>query len=261
MSYGERIKEIRGAMSQEDFAKILGVHKNTLGRFEREEGRPNIEELNKILLSFPKINPEWLLTGKGVKEKIPTCIPFTQEEIDRNREESEKRTRDRGNSENVSFYSDSSGESKILNPQPDDSFFIPKFFKKTRLKTDIRSEQNVDFISLNKLWVKKEGISLDDLNIMKSITDNMSPTINRGDILLVSSSEEHTSYYNIYDGIYIFQIDGTLYPRRIIKESKNLLTVVNDNSIYNSSETISEDQINDDEYDIIGRVIWISSFV
>ena len=48
MSYGERLKIVRGNIPQEDFAKLLDVHKNTLGRFEREEGKPNIEELQKM---------------------------------------------------------------------------------------------------------------------------------------------------------------------------------------------------------------------
>jgi len=65
MSYGERLKMVRGNLLQEDFAKLLDVHKNTLGRFEREEGKPNIEELQKILSALPDINPAWLLTGEG----------------------------------------------------------------------------------------------------------------------------------------------------------------------------------------------------
>ena len=65
MSYGERLKIVRGNIPQEDFAKLLDVHKNTLGRFEREEGKPNIEELQKIVSALPDINPTWLLTGEG----------------------------------------------------------------------------------------------------------------------------------------------------------------------------------------------------
>ncbi len=52
-------------MLQEDFAKILDVHKNTLVRFETGKGKPNIEELNLVLAAFPNINPTWLLTGEG----------------------------------------------------------------------------------------------------------------------------------------------------------------------------------------------------
>lgn len=63
--YGKRLKMVRGEMLQEDFAKILDVHKNTLVRFETGKGKPNIEELNRILAAFPHINPTWLLTGEG----------------------------------------------------------------------------------------------------------------------------------------------------------------------------------------------------
>lgn len=65
MGYGQRLKLVRGSMLQEEFAKILDVHKNTVVRFESEKGKPNIEELNKVLAAFPDINPTWLLTGEG----------------------------------------------------------------------------------------------------------------------------------------------------------------------------------------------------
>ncbi|MBE2888987.1 helix-turn-helix domain-containing protein [Geobacter anodireducens] len=59
-------------MLQEEFAKILDVHKNTVVRFESEKGKPNIEELNKVLTAFPDINPTWLLTGEGPMKRGDT---------------------------------------------------------------------------------------------------------------------------------------------------------------------------------------------
>lgn len=56
---------IRGGLSQEDFSIKVGVHKNTVGRWEREHRTPDIIDLNKILEVFPDISPAWLLTGEG----------------------------------------------------------------------------------------------------------------------------------------------------------------------------------------------------
>jgi transcriptional regulator with XRE-family HTH domain len=65
MEFGERLKLIRGSSRQDDFATKVGFHKNTIGRWERGEQTPNVDDLNKILAVFPDINPTWLLTGKG----------------------------------------------------------------------------------------------------------------------------------------------------------------------------------------------------
>lgn len=63
-------------MLQEDFAKILDVHKNTLVRFESEKGKPDIDHLKRILEAFPDINPAWLLTGEGEMRRLPVEYPL-----------------------------------------------------------------------------------------------------------------------------------------------------------------------------------------
>lgn len=65
MTIGERIKELRGTIPQDEFSKRIEVHKNTVGRWERGERSPDSADLNKILTTFPDINPTWLLTGEG----------------------------------------------------------------------------------------------------------------------------------------------------------------------------------------------------
>jgi transcriptional regulator with XRE-family HTH domain len=65
MGIGNRIKMVRGKSKQEDFARSLGVHQNTVGRWEREQRIPDVDDLNKILAAFLDINPSWLLSGEG----------------------------------------------------------------------------------------------------------------------------------------------------------------------------------------------------
>lgn len=67
--FGRRIKAIRGELLQEDFASIVGVHRNTVGRWERETRNPDILDLGGILRAFPDINPTWLLTGEGTMHR------------------------------------------------------------------------------------------------------------------------------------------------------------------------------------------------
>lgn len=65
MGVSERIKKIRGEKSQEEFSAEVGVHKNTLSRWERGERTPDHNDLIRLLEIHPEINPAWLLTGEN----------------------------------------------------------------------------------------------------------------------------------------------------------------------------------------------------
>lgn len=60
---GCRLVQIRGQKSQASFAQELGVHKNTLGGYERGERKPDSDTL--IRLTEAGYNANWVLTGKG----------------------------------------------------------------------------------------------------------------------------------------------------------------------------------------------------
>ena len=75
---GERIKLIRGDFQQEDFARQVGVHKNTVGRWERGERKPDTDDLSSILTTFPDISPAWLLVGEGEMRRGETGAGQTQ---------------------------------------------------------------------------------------------------------------------------------------------------------------------------------------
>ena len=63
-SLAERIKTVRGNMSREEFAQLIGVHVNTVGRYERGESEPDISIASKICSAFDT-NPHWLMLGEG----------------------------------------------------------------------------------------------------------------------------------------------------------------------------------------------------
>lgn len=71
MDIAERIKLVRGKISQDDFAQRIGVHKSSLGRYERGESVPDSNFLSTICLEFG-IYPQWILLGTGpMKEGSP----------------------------------------------------------------------------------------------------------------------------------------------------------------------------------------------
>ncbi|MBD3618979.1 MAG: helix-turn-helix transcriptional regulator [Chromatiales bacterium] len=60
---GGRLVQIRGHKSQAAFARDLGVHKNTLGGYERGERKPDSEFLCALMRAG--YNANWVLTGEG----------------------------------------------------------------------------------------------------------------------------------------------------------------------------------------------------
>lgn len=60
---GERLTRIRGLRSQADFAQEAGIHKNTLGTYERAEREMGALPLIRLVrLGW---NANWILTGEG----------------------------------------------------------------------------------------------------------------------------------------------------------------------------------------------------
>ncbi len=60
----ERIKHIRGLLTQIEFCKELGIFRNTLQQWEANKGFPDFESLLKLHKIF-KVNINWLISGEG----------------------------------------------------------------------------------------------------------------------------------------------------------------------------------------------------
>jgi len=66
---GDRLRIVRAEKSQDEFADILGVSRNTVARYERKERNPDSAYLERVCSFFPHIDPAWLLTGEGTAER------------------------------------------------------------------------------------------------------------------------------------------------------------------------------------------------
>ncbi len=64
MTFGDRIRFIRGNLSQEEFTNLLGVHRNTLRAWENSETMPQGEAAIQ-LYDLLNVNLNWLFTGNG----------------------------------------------------------------------------------------------------------------------------------------------------------------------------------------------------
>ena len=61
---GDRIKFIRGPLTQIEFCRKSGIYRNTLQTWEANRGFPDFESLLKLHKQF-KVNINWLLSGEG----------------------------------------------------------------------------------------------------------------------------------------------------------------------------------------------------
>ena len=63
VAIGRRIRELRGAERQDDFAPKLGIAQGQLSKIERGRLAPGIEVLLRLRERFHK-SVDWILTGK-----------------------------------------------------------------------------------------------------------------------------------------------------------------------------------------------------
>ena len=52
-------------LSATRFADIIGVQKSSISHILSGRNKPSFDFIEKILIKFPDINPEWLILGKG----------------------------------------------------------------------------------------------------------------------------------------------------------------------------------------------------
>lgn len=68
---GERIRKIRGSMSQEKFGDMLGVNRTTVGSWEIGRHEPDLDLLIKIA-QFGNVSMDWLtgfITDKDFEQE------------------------------------------------------------------------------------------------------------------------------------------------------------------------------------------------
>lgn len=63
-TFAKRIRMLRGTKTQDQFSQELGIHKNTLGRWERGIAEPDVSTAQHICTTFG-VSPYWLLAGHG----------------------------------------------------------------------------------------------------------------------------------------------------------------------------------------------------
>jgi len=80
----ERIKEIilKEGLTSGSFADVIGVQRSSMSHILNGRNNPSLDFVIKTLQHFPKINPEWLLTGTGGMYRLEApvqSVPLVRE--------------------------------------------------------------------------------------------------------------------------------------------------------------------------------------
>jgi transcriptional regulator with XRE-family HTH domain len=83
VTIGDRIKQIRGVITRDEFANRLEIHRNTLANYETGSRAPDLNFIEKLLSIHTEIAAGWLLTGEGpvLKEDVSKIDPTVFYEI------------------------------------------------------------------------------------------------------------------------------------------------------------------------------------
>lgn len=113
-------------------------------------------------------------------------------------------------------------------------------------------EHVVDFLHFKQEWIRQElRASPNDLYLIYVDGESMEPTLRPGDVILV----DHRDQAQARDGVYVLRLDGTLLVKRLQKLPGGIIEVTSDNPAYKSF-TLKLSEMKEQDFDIIGRVVW-----
>ena len=186
-SFGERLKKVRGGLTQAEFAALFGIPQVTLGNYERGRNEPRFDFIKQVCSRF-EINVEWLLFGTGDKQE-------------------------------------SMGHSLAQSSCDVDLIMIPMVEARLSagqgsLQTDGNSERSYAFRSD---FLHRKG-NPDNMVLMRVSGDSMQPEILNNDVVLLDQSKTDILPGRIYavgfeEAIYLKRVD--MLPGKVILKSAN----------------------------------------
>ena len=220
---------VRGKLSQDEFAQRLQIHKNSLGRYERGESRPDTGVAEKICTEFG-VNPQWLLLGAGTIKA--DAHDFTVEEAKAYR------------------VHDEAGV-EIIEADKTDIVLIPMVEAvlsagQGSFEVNEHSERKYSF---RRDFLRRKG-NHKEMVLLRVSGDSMSPSIENGDVVLLDQSQR-----NPHPGmIYAVGVEDMVYLKRVDAQPGKLI-LYSDNREYAPIEIDTRGDL-ENQARIIGRAIW-----
>lgn len=216
---GERLSEIRGNKSQGSFAEELGVHKNSLGHYERGNRVPDAEILLKLVkMGF---DANWILTGEG-KPKSGNPSSYFNQDLEKLKRLDEEFALIPGYNVQVA-----AGHGSIAG-----------------------DEAPTRELAFRRKWLRFRGLNENNLALVFAKGDSMEPTISDNETVMVDTSER-----TLRDGhIYVIRNGDHLLVKRIQTLWNDGVQLLSDNKEYPPQEISSSDIAN---LEVIGKVVWV----
>lgn len=222
---GQRIRELRGSMSQLVFSGKLNVHQVDISRLERGETvNPSPELLLNICqLQQPAVDLKWLVSGEG--NKFQGHIVGTSEQP----------------STKGTVWSDDFV-----------TFSLKDFGSLVEGAESQEPEHLSDSLAFKKSWILENlKAQPEDVILLEAYCDSMKPTLNKGDLILVDRAVNLVTN----DGLYCFyNSEKQVLIKRLQRSPEGGVVVKSDNPDY---ESFTLSGASWEEVGIIGRIAWI----
>ncbi|ACL73559.1 putative phage repressor [Thioalkalivibrio sulfidiphilus HL-EbGr7] len=220
---GERIAHIRGSRSQAALAQQLGVHKNSIGNYERGERTPDADFLRKLMDAG--YNANWVITGEGpmrLGEPEPAAPQAAPEHM--------------------------------IQEVGEEYALVPLYDVRAAAGHGavVEEEQVTDSLAFKRQWIHQElHANPADLYLIYVDGESMEPTLRPGDVILV---DRRSAQAVPRDGIYVLRMDGSLLVKRLQRLPGRKVKVTSDNPAYEPFELALDTP--GEDLAIIGRVVW-----
>lgn len=219
---GQRIAHIRGDKSQAAFATEIGVHKNSIGNYERGERTPDADFLASLMKAGYSAN--WVVSGVGPMRLVDSV------------------------QDPSAVYQSSS----VQTVHSDEYAYIPLYNVEASAGhgSYVETEEVASRLAFRRDWINKEiHANPAHLHLIYVRGDSMDPALESGEVVMVDTS---AAYEAIRDGIHVIQMDGSVLIKRLLRLPGNKIKVMSDNQVYPSFES----DLKSGDITIIGRVIW-----
>lgn len=214
---GERIRTCRGAASREAFKDFLGVHVNTVGKFERGESMPDAQTL-VLIAEHGRRSAQWLLTGEdfaGGAALVPRSL----------------RAMEAGSYVYVPHFD--------IQASAGNGFF-----------NDIETVKAMRPFDVS--YIRNDlGIQHDELALITVVGTSMEPDLHSRDTVMLDLRSRDV----LTEGIHAVRLDGALLVKKLQRLPGRVLRVASSNSAYSSFDIEGRDDT-DRDFAVIGRVRW-----
>lgn len=216
--FSERVRKMRGEKSREEFAALVGVHPNTIGKWERGLSMPDALAIIQIAkASGAGQSIQWLLTGAEEPSDVPAA---STEAVERGQ-----------------------------------FVYVPQFNIRASAGygafNDV--EQVVAMRPFDVKYIRQElGILHNKMALASVAGVSMEPDLHSGDVVLLDRLDCDVRT----EGPHMLRLDGAIFVK-IVQRLPGKLQVSSKNSAYQPFDIVpSDDGGLPDDFEILGRVRW-----